>query len=77
MVTNDKIADVMNINGITFKVISALKNKSKTNICSFKVFHKLNTKIKPPETIEAKNKYILCILCNIPFIIITKIALLF
>ena len=66
MVTNDKIEDVMNIRGITLKANDSFENKSKTKICSFNVFHKLNTKIRPPETIEAKNKYIVCILCIIP-----------
>lgn len=56
MVAKDKIEDVKNIKGITFKAIASLKNKFNTKICSFKVFHKLNTKIKPPETTEAKNK---------------------
>lgn len=64
MDTNDKTADVMNINGITLNINNSQKNKSKTNICSFKVFHKLNTKINPPETREVKIKYIVCILCN-------------
>lgn len=52
----------MNIKGTTFKVITSLENKSTTKIFSLIVFHKLNTKIKPPETTEAKNKYIVCIL---------------
>ena len=55
----------MNIRGITLKVTCSSENKSKTKICSFKVFHKLNTKINPPEITEAKNKYIVCILCII------------
>ena len=52
----------MNIKGTTFKVNNPSFNKSNTKICSFKVFHKLNTKINPPETIEAISKYIVCIL---------------
>ena len=52
----------MNIKGITFKVKTSLENKSTTNIFSLIVFHKLNTKIKPPETMEAKSKYIVCTL---------------
>ncbi len=55
----------MNIRGITLKVTCSFENKSKTKICSFKVFHKLNIKINPPEITEAKNKYIVCILCII------------
>ncbi len=46
----------MNMRGITLKVNNSFENKSKTKICSFKVFHRLNTKINPPETTEAKNK---------------------
>lgn len=52
----------MNIKGITLKVIASLENKSTTKIFSLIVFHRLNIKIKPPDTIEAKIKYIVCIL---------------
>ena len=48
----------MNIKGINFNVIPSFENKSTTNIFSLIVFHKLNTKINPPETIEANTKYI-------------------
>ena len=66
MVTSDRIEEAMNIKGITFKVSKSFENKSKTKICSFKVFHKLNIKINPPEITAAKNKYMVCILCIIP-----------
>lgn len=52
----------MNIKGINFKVITSFENKSTTKIFSLIVFHKLNTKISPPETMDAKNKYMVCIL---------------
>lgn len=58
----DKTADAMNIKGITFNVSISLENKSTTKICCLIVFHKLNTKIKPPDTIEAKIRYMVCIL---------------
>ena len=53
----DKREDVMNIKGIAFKTTISFENKSTTNIFSLIVFHKLNTKIKPPDTNEANNKY--------------------
>ncbi len=56
MVTKDNIADKMNIKGTILSVIVSLENKSTTKIFSLIVFHKLNTKIKPPETNEASNK---------------------
>ncbi len=55
---SERIADVMNIKGINFKVITSFKNKSTTKISCLIVFHKLNIKIKPPDTMVAKNKYI-------------------
>ena len=53
----------MNIKGINLNAIPSLDNKSTTKIFSLIVFHRLNIKIKPPETKDAKNKYIVCILC--------------
>ena len=53
---NDSIADAKNKRGITLKNNASLKNKSTTNIFSLIVFHKLNTKISPPETIDANSK---------------------
>lgn len=62
MVTNEMIADSKNNAGIDFKRKDSFVNKSNAKIFSFKVFHKLNTKIMAPETTEAKNKYMVCIL---------------
>lgn len=56
IVTKAIIADAKNINGITFKVIASLENKSTTNICCFTVSHILNTKINAPETTEVNSK---------------------
>ena len=62
IVANEMSADTKNSIGIIFKSIDSFVNNSKAKTVSFKVTHKLNTKIKPPETTEASNKYMVCIL---------------
>ena len=60
--TIDSIAEIINAIGIDFNNVESCWNKSKVKTLSFKVFHKSNTNIKPPETREAINKYMVCIL---------------
>ena len=60
--TKAKIADTRNKIGINFNTFDSLLNKSKAKILFSIDFHKLNTKIKTPDIIEAINKYTVCTL---------------
>ncbi len=77
MVTKESIAEMKNAVGIAFCNIVVVAKRSTEKTVAFTLFHKLKTKVSPPEIIPTTNKYKDCILCIMFFYWSAKLLFLF